>query len=162
MRDRGKWHTEHLRREREILFLGLHFLTLVAGFSSVSRVALTLVWPNTFTMFASWLAYSCKREEHSLFFQFGYSWQCFILKQMAMTQTAALMLVSSASLHAVTFTLILLHEQLPLFKHQVHLQKQPPLHCTWEEWDICQRLIFVQHYIVLFLHIKPFWYLTSK
>lgn len=35
-------------------------LTLVASFSTVSWVALTLVWPNAFTMFASWLAYSCK------------------------------------------------------------------------------------------------------
>jgi hypothetical protein len=38
------------------------FPTLIAGLPGKSRVTLALVWPDTFTMFALWLAHSCGKR----------------------------------------------------------------------------------------------------
>lgn len=38
------------------------FPTLIAGLPGISRMTLALVWPDTFTMFALWLAHSCGKR----------------------------------------------------------------------------------------------------
>lgn len=43
--------------------------TLITGFAGISRMTLALVWSDTFTVFALWLAHSCEKRISCIIFR---------------------------------------------------------------------------------------------